>query len=171
MDGATCLPGRSTATGGMPEQGAGWVDERFREHYLPRCTRLSGLYPTVTETLRDLRREGVALGVCTNKRQAGADLVVESLGLGRHVDVVIGGDTGVMKPDPAHLAAVLAKLGCEPHDAVMVGDSDADLQAARGLAMPCVLVRYGYARVPAGELGGDAVIDRMAELREVLARL
>jgi phosphoglycolate phosphatase len=158
-------------TGGMPDQGPEWINERFRAHYVPRSTRLSSVYPTVIETIRDLHGDGVALGICTNKRQEGADAVVQGFGLEPFMGSVVGGDTGVMKPDPQHIAVVLDQLAVNPADAVMIGDSRADLDAAKGLDMPCVLVRYGYTAVPVEELGGDHLIDRMEELHDVLPQL
>ena len=83
----------------------------------------------------------------------------------------VSGHMGVMKPDPQHIAVVLEKLGVAAADAVMIGDSRADLDAAKGLDMPCVLVRYGYTAIPVEELGGDSLIDRMDELHTVLPTL
>lgn len=157
--------------GGMPQQGAAWLHERFRAHYLPRSSRLSSLYPGVTETLRRLHDEGTLAGICTNKRQEASDAAVATLGLGAWVGAVVGGDRGAMKPDPAHIAAVLEELGCAPGEAAMVGDSEADLRAAAGLAMPCVLVRYGYAPGPVEEMGAAATIGAMSELIDLLPEL
>jgi phosphoglycolate phosphatase len=53
----------------------------------------------------------------------------------------------------------------------MVGDSEHDVHAARGLGVSCVLVSFGYTQVPARRLGADRVIDRFAELPAALARL
>ncbi len=158
-------------TGGMPDQGLEWVTERFRIHYVPRSTRLSSLYPTVMDAIRELHGDGVAMGICTNKRQEATDIVVDGFGLGPYMGAVVGGDTGVMKPDPKHIEVVLNKLGIGAGEAVMIGDSSADLVAARGLSMPCVLVRYGYTAKPVEELGGDMLIDNMAELHDVLPDL
>ncbi|MBC6439352.1 MAG: HAD-IA family hydrolase [Rhodospirillales bacterium] len=158
-------------TGGMPEQGVDWFNERFRHHYVPRSTRLSSVYPTVRETIETLHGDGVALGICTNKRQVATDIVVREFGLLPFMGAVVGGDTGVMKPDPRHIGVVLERLGVEPADAIMIGDSRADLDAAKGLDMPCVLVRYGYTTIPVEELGGDRLIDRMDELHTVLPEL
>jgi len=158
-------------TGGEPDEGMAWVNDRFRSHYVPRSTRLSSVYPTVMDTIQALHADGVALGICTNKRQVATDVVVEGFGLRPYMGAVVGGDTGVMKPDPQHIAVVLDKLAVDPADAVMIGDSKADLDAARGLAMPCVLVRYGYTAIPVEDLGGDRLIDRMDELHTVLPEL
>lgn len=160
-----------TMTGGQPEQGLDWVTDRFRDFYLPRSTRLSSVYPTAMDTIRTLHGQGVKLGICTNKRQSATDIVVEGFGLAAYMDAVVGGDNGVMKPDPGHIAKVLDKLGIEPSDALMIGDSKADVDAARGLAMPVVLVRYGYTAIPVEELGGDRLIDRLSELHDVMPGL
>ncbi len=158
-------------TGGMPPDGLATVEERFRVHYLPRSTRLSSLYPGVLDTIADLHRGGTALGVCTNKRQAGADHVIRAFDLDAVFGAVVGGDTGVMKPDPRHIAVVLGALGVAAGDAVMVGDSRADVEAAHGLGMPCVAVTYGYTAEAPRELGAERLIDSMANLQESLRGL
>ena len=160
-----------TLTGGMPDGAESAIEDRFRQFYLPRSTRLSSLYPGVAWTIDALHRDGTAIGVCTNKRQAGADHVVAAFGLGQAISAVVGGDTGVMKPDPAHLAIVLDRLGVDAAEAVMVGDSHADVAAARGAGMPCVVVSYGYGGGSPASLGADRMIDRMADLIPALAGL
>ena len=158
-------------TGGMPEGAASFIEDRFRQFYLPRSTRLSSLYPGVAGTIDALHRNGTAIGVCTNKRQAGADHVIATFGLGQAIGAVVGGDTGVMKPDPAHLAVVLDRLGVGAAEAVMVGDSHADVAAAHGAGMPCVVVSYGYAGGAPASLGADRMIDCMEDLIPALVSL
>ena len=159
-------------TGGDPEQGIDWAVERFRACYVPRSTRLSSLYPSAMETIQLLHGQGLKLGICTNKRQEATDVVAENFGLTRYMDSVVGGDTtGAMKPDPRHLGAVLDELGVDGTHALMVGDSKADVAAARAFDMPAVLVRYGYTAIPVEELDGDALIDRLDELPDLMPTL
>jgi phosphoglycolate phosphatase len=159
-------------TGGPPDKGLDWAVERFRESYVPRSTRLSSLYPTAMETVQLLHGQGLKLGICTNKRQEATDVVARNFGLTRYMGSIIGGDTtGAMKPDPRHLGAVLGELGVDGSAALMVGDSKADVAAARALDMPVVVVSYGYTAIPARDLDGDALIDRLAELPALLATL
>jgi phosphoglycolate phosphatase len=46
----------------------------------------------------------------------------------------------------------------------MVGDSEADIAAARGAGIPVLAVRFGYAAVAPEDLGADAILDSFEEL-------
>lgn len=173
-DGARTLLRRGLeATGGVP---AG-VDldllyARFLQRYTAHPADRSTVHRDVIDVLDGLQARGLRLGVCTNKAQAPTDRLLAALGLDRFFDAIVGGDAvAAKKPDPGHLRAVLERLGASPARSVMVGDSAYDLQAARTLGVPCVLVSFGYTPVPARCLGADRVIDRFAELPAALASL
>jgi phosphoglycolate phosphatase len=174
-DGARTLIRRGLeATGGVP---AG-VDldllyARFLERYTARPAQNSTVHQDVVDVLHALQRRGMRLGVCTNKAQAPTDRLLAALGLDRFFDAVVGGDAvPAKKPDPGHLRAVLDRLGeGMAARAAMVGDSGHDVQAARILGVPCILVSFGYTPVPARCLGAERVIDRFAELPAALANL
>ena len=173
-DGARVMIRRGLeASGGMPD-GADLeaLFDAFLVRYAAQPARFGAIYEGVVEVLEGLAEAGVRLGVCTNKAQLPTDRLLAELALDRYFPVVIGGDAlPVRKPHGGHLAAVLEGLGVTPERAVMVGDSENDVLAARASGLPCVLVSFGYTRVPAAELGADRVIDHMAELVPALARL
>jgi phosphoglycolate phosphatase len=161
------------ASGGLPADAD--LDALFAE-FLRRYTamplRFGTVYDGVVDILEALTRAEIKRGICTNKPQAPADRLLAEIGLDRHFPVVIGGDSlPVRKPDPDHIGAVLARLGADPTRAVMVGDSANDVMAAQASGVPCVLVSFGYTRVPARELGAARVIDHMSELPAALASL
>ena len=173
-DGARTLLRRGLeATGGVP---AG-VDldllyARFLQRYTAHPADRSTVHRDVIDVLDGLQARGLRLGVCTNKAQAPTDRLLAALGLDRFFDAIVGGDAvAAKKPDPGHLRAVLERLGASPARSVMVGDSAYDLQAARTLGVPCVLVSFGYTPVPARALGTEWVIDRFADLPAALASL
>ena len=75
------------------------------------------------------------------------------------------------KPDPAGLLGVVEALGAKPATAFMVGDSIADVEAARAAGLRgVILVSHGYSVTPVTELGADMVIDGFSELPQALAR-
>jgi phosphoglycolate phosphatase len=69
------------------------------------------------------------------------------------------------------LFSALRQLGEAVADAVMVGDSAADSEAARAAGMPSILVCGGYSTIPLRGLGADQVIDSMAELTKAIDNL
>src|SRR5690606_36596363 len=84
------------------------------------------------ELLAGLSGAGIKLAICTNKPAGIAEDVLAKLGLRTSFQAVVGGtDALPKKPHPAMLAAVLSKLGVAPERAVMIGDSSADVGAAR----------------------------------------
>ncbi len=127
--------------------------------------------PGVPEVLKQLRFEGVQMGVCTNKPHVMTVLVLTELDLASYFGAMIGGDVlPVRKPDAGHIHAVLDAMGCARDGAVYVGDSPIDVAAARNARLPVIVVSYGYSKVPAAELGADALIDHFTQLPDVLAR-
>lgn len=173
-DGTRMLVKRAVAAVGPPagEAEIDQLHDRFMALYEAAPCRLSQPYPSAGAMLDALAAAGMRLGLCTNKPQRVTELLLEALGLRRHFGTVVGGDMlPVRKPDPAHLLAVLERLGVGPDQAVMVGDSRNDLTAARGGGMRCVLASFGYSAEPATGLGADAVIDDLADLPAALRRL
>ena len=115
----------------------------FLAAYEPRCVAQTRAYPGIAAALAALRAAGHPLGVCTNKPERAARRILDALGLAEYFLAVTGGDsTPFRKPDPRHLAATLASLGVA--QAVMVGDHENDMQAAAGLGLPSIFVRWGY---------------------------
>jgi phosphoglycolate phosphatase len=118
--------------------------------------------------LDGFRAAGARLLVCTNKRTDLSTALLDALGLLDRFDAVVGPDrVSARKPDPAHLIEAIAIAGGWLDRALMVGDSAADVGAARRANVPVVAVSWGYTEIPPVELGADAVIDRFAELPAV----
>ena len=147
--------------------------ERFLNLYRDEPAIRSKPFPGVIDALESLQGRGHALGICTNKPQELSELVLDGLDMGRFFgDVVIGGDAlSIRKPDAGHLLEVIQRLGHLPADAVMVGDSAADVGAARNAGVPVIAVDFGYTDRPAAELGADALISHFDGLLDAMARL
>lgn len=173
-DGARALLEKAYTRVGRLLQGAEMEDafDRFLAHYHPNVARLSRPYPGVEAVLDELARAGAALAVCTNKPQALSEALLDALGLSARLPVIVGGDAlPVRKPDPAHLAATIERLGRTGAPAVMVGDSRNDVAAAKALGIPAVVVSFGYTIIPPRDLGADVVIDHFGELPAALRSL
>ena len=102
-------------------------------------------YPGVLEGLGRLGAQRLPMAVVTNKQERFARGLVRRLGLEPWFPLVVGGDTCERrKPDPQPLQWACERLGVEVAQAVMVGDSVNDVQAARAAGMRVVCVPYGY---------------------------
>ena len=146
--------------------------ERMMGIYGRHLTGLTTLTPGAGEAVRAARRIGARTGVVTNKPEGFSRTILTHFGLTPDIDIVIGGDSGYpKKPGPEMLLAACALSGCKPADAVMVGDSTADVAAARAAGVPSIILRGGYTNLSAEELGGDFIIDGFDALAGLLSSL
>ncbi len=144
----------------------------FLDIYADRLSQDSQPYAGVVETLAVLRDANIKMGVCTNKPHGLANRLLDELDLSHWFDALLGGDSlDVRKPDPRHIEATLAAIGGEASEAMMVGDSIIDVEAARGAGVPVIIVGYGYGIEKAREAGADAEIASFSELPAAIAAL
>jgi phosphoglycolate phosphatase len=139
--------------------------EKAMNFYLLHATDQTLPYPGIIAALGALREAGYKLGVCTNKHEDAARLILRATGMEQFFAVVTGGDsTAWRKPDPRHLAATLDALGSR--DAVMIGDHENDMAAARGIPIPGIFAAWGY-----GKATGTVTAHAAADLPALIASL
>ncbi|MCB1550214.1 MAG: phosphoglycolate phosphatase [Hyphomicrobiaceae bacterium] len=148
------------------------ITTRFVAIYRGCATRQTRLYAGAETLLAELAAAGVRLGLCTNKPTEIAEDILVALGIRARFGSVVGSTSGFpRKPDPAPLLGALAPLDVAPAAAVLIGDSGADVGAARAAAVPVVLVTFGYSRTPVAELGADALVSELSAVPSVLDRI
>ena len=119
--------------------------------------------------LAELLERGHRLGIVTAKRRVTVELAFAKLPLEHLFEMVVGGDeTARHKPDPAPLLLALERLGASAEDAVYVGDSPFDMQAARAAGLYAIGVSWGRIHTADKLLEADVVIDRPEELLELV---
>jgi len=143
----------------------------FYKFYEECNGKYSRLFPGVAEGLAELAAQGYALGCVTNKAEAFTLPLLRGLGVLDWFGVVVSGDTTPLKkprPEPLLHAAKFFAVAAE--DALMVGDSMHDVEAARNAGFQVVCVPYGYNHgVDIREARPDAVIDSLAHLPELFS--
>lgn len=173
-NGVKKLVERAHAASGAPLEGEALeaATERMMAIYGGRLTAETTLMPGAAEIVAAYHKARVRLGVVTNKPEAASRAILDHFGLGAMMDVVVGGDTGpARKPAPDMLNHALEQVGFTSSRALLVGDSPADIGAARAAFMASVAVRGGYTNVPVEELGADIVIDDLHALPAAIERL
>jgi phosphoglycolate phosphatase len=139
--------------------------ENFVAHYSAHVADRSRPYPGVVEAMDELAARGCRLAVCTNKLEALTRLLLDALGLTVRFAAICGQDTfGVQKPNPEMLRRTVLAAGGDITQAVMVGDSHNDIDAARGAGIPVVAVDFGYTETPVAALGPDKIISHFSDL-------
>ena len=148
------------------------VLDRFLVDYARVSARGRGLYPGAHDLLGQMQKAGTGVALCTNKAESITLITLHALGIaGYFGSVVAARDDLPKKPDPAMLLHALAPFGVAPSDAVMIGDSHADIDAARAAGMRSIAVSYGYSATPAAQLGASAVVSSLAEIPASLAAI
>lgn len=127
------------------------MTQRFMGHYMAAPADLTACFQGVPSALAALRSAGHRLAVCTNKPVAPARAILDSFGLSRSIDGLIGGDSlPVKKPDPAPLQAAFDLLGAS--SGIYVGDSEVDAATAAAARVPFLLYTEGYRKAPLAAL-------------------
>lgn len=151
------------------------MDEIYPEllaAYEERIAHETTLFDGAEAAIGSLVASGWRVGICTNKPERLALLLLDALGVRDRFAAVLGADTlHVRKPDPEHFRETARRVGADPARSVMIGDTLTDLTTARRAGVPCVLTGFGFAAEPLDELAPDAVVAHFDELPEVLERL
>jgi HAD superfamily hydrolase (TIGR01509 family) len=110
----------------------GALEKTVTEGELYAARREPDLTPGVDRLIRELVGRGLRLAVVTNNSARAASYYLRSKGLLGCFAAVHGRtrDIDRMKPDPDVVNRALHSLGLRSHEAVMIGDSPADVGAA-----------------------------------------
>ncbi|OWU75227.1 HAD-IA family hydrolase [Phaeobacter sp. 22II1-1F12B] len=130
------------------------------------------LYPGAMDAVENLRQLGYGVGICTNKPEALAEKLLQSLGVRDAFASIVGADTlPVRKPDPEPLREAARRAGGDPAHCVLIGDSDTDRNTARAAGVPSVLVTFGPAGDDMAALEPEALLHDFADLADVVGNL
>lgn len=148
------------------------LGEELARRFLTERRRRQAAYPWARDALAGLRGR-LRLGIITNGAPDLQRLKLVGTGLADWFDpVVVSGELGAGKPEPAIFAHALERAEVEAETAVMIGDSwSRDVLGARGAGLRAVWVNARGMPTPALEGGatGIAVMRDLRDLAEVLS--
>lgn len=123
------------------------VFEEFRTYYTAHCQEKTCAYEGILSLLQELKKQGIALAIVSNKNHA-AVCELNEIYFKEYIQVAIGQKDGIRKkPAPDTVLQALKDLGKEKETALYVGDSEVDYQTAENTGMDCVLVTWGFRTV------------------------
>lgn len=148
------------------------LTERFIEVYRQKIAVESRPFPFVEQALDDLLAAGATLSVCTNKRTELSVRLLEALGMKGRFSAIVGADAVAdRKPAPGHYRAAVAAAKGDVSRSVMVGDSAADVSAAKSVGAPVIVMRHGYCEGEVEALGADLLLESFSELWQGVTKL
>jgi phosphoglycolate phosphatase len=119
------------------------VAEVFRQHFLFKDKTPSPLFEGTGDVLEALSSAGYQLAIATGKSRRGLDKVLADTGFNDFFPVTRCADETFSKPHPQMLDEVLTDYNLQSKDALMIGDSEYDLQMANNAKMDALAVSYG----------------------------
>ncbi|ACU38411.1 HAD family hydrolase [Actinosynnema mirum] len=148
------------------------LPQGFVGHYLEAyvdLVELAVVVPGMVELARDLHTGGTSVAVVSGQDRTCARALVKHAGLSWWVRATVTADTIPPEPPQEVLARACHELRVLPGEAVLVGDTVADVRAAREIGMRTVAVSWGAGTRPALATAPWALVDGVEELKQLLS--
>lgn len=116
----------------------------FRQRYKEVFRTHTHFLPDAKEVLTEVHNRGIKLSVATNKLGRFSRDILEHLQVGNLFSAIIGeGDGALTKPNPKMLYLAIDRMAVPKENAVLVGDSPIDIQAALNASIRVYAVPSG----------------------------
>ena len=104
------------------------------EKYEMEAATSTNLLTGAVETLKDLQKMNLKIGLCTTNSERAANYILQRFKIGNYFKVVVSRDkVKYVKPHTEQYELALKTLGVRPKSTVIVGDSVVDMQSASEL--------------------------------------
>jgi len=119
------------------------VAQTYREYYLYKDKTPSPLFEGAKEVIQVLDSKGYDLAIATNKSRKGLDKGLSETGLVDFFPITRTADEAHSKPHPQMLEEILTDYNVEASKALVIGDSEYDIQLANNAKADGLAVSYG----------------------------
>ncbi len=161
------------AAGYICETGKSWFESLAiakqcfteAEKSLPTRGSISPLFTGSLEVLKLLWEAGLKLGILSADTTQGVQEFVDNHQLSHYINLIMGVDSGLSKPDPALFLLACDKLGVKPENTLMVGDSQGDIAMAKNAKASGVIGICGKNPQANHLAEADVIISDLADLK------
>ncbi|MCB2124716.1 MAG: HAD-IA family hydrolase [Rhodobacteraceae bacterium] len=144
---------------------------RLLSFYEAAIDRETTLYPGAVSAVEALRQAGFVTGICTNKPERLAAILLDRLGVRHLFGSLVGADTlPVRKPDPAPYRASVERAGGAVSRSMLIGDTETDRRTAEAAGVPVALVTFGPEGRGVARLSPEALLERFDDLPALALR-
>ena len=117
----------------------------YRARYQEKGWLENSLYEGMADAIRSLHLQGFTIALCTSKPRIFAERIIEHFQLTRYFDGVHGPELdGTFDRKTDLLAHLVSKYNVAPTHAVMIGDRDNDIEAAKHTGAHSLGVLWGF---------------------------
>jgi HAD superfamily hydrolase (TIGR01549 family) len=122
-------------------------DEYYR-FYRENHPRMADLYPGIVDILEEIKKRKILISIFTGKGRKTTEITLEILGIKDFFDMIVTGDDVTNhKPSPEGIFKFLETFNLNKNEVLMVGDSVADIIAAKEAGIDIASVVWdSYAR-------------------------
>jgi phosphoglycolate phosphatase len=118
----------------------------YQAHADEVMTELTTMLPGAAEALEALQDAGLRLAIVSQKLRYRVEDVLRREGLLERFETILGGeDVPAFKPDPRGILMAIERLDAAQHEAIYVGDTTIDAEAARNAGVGFVGLLSGFA--------------------------
>ena len=128
---------------GVDEKALDAVVAAYRRHWLGKEVESETMFDGAFEVVEQLRDSGHLLAVATGKSRRGLDVALAQHGLGAFFHATRCADETFSKPHPQMLEEILTDLDTASERAIVVGDTEYDMQMAANAGVAAVGVAHG----------------------------
>lgn len=140
----------------------------FLEYYENHKMDNTCAYPAVHETLARLR--DIPMAVLTNKPERISVRILKALELDQYFRAIYGGNSfDSKKPDPFGARKILQEFEVAAGNALLVGDSEVDVQTARNAGTLAAAVNYGFGVHDRDSYPADIYLENFADLVPIIS--
>ncbi len=140
----------------------------FRNHYKEGDVLKAEPYPGIEEVLKNLSDADIKMAVATNKRQDFTDALMQKFGFDKYLSCVFGTD-----PEGKYVKKDLINMcvdyfdDIDKTDAVMIGDSTYDAEAAMDVGVDFIGVTFGFDFKSSEDMAAFKPIGAVADIKEL----
>jgi phosphoglycolate phosphatase len=147
------------------------VAAQYRHHFLGDEPTPEVMFDGAEQLLRELESQGYLMAVATGKSRRGLDHVLDKTGLHDLFHITRCADETFSKPHPQMLFDIMDFVGVDANQALMIGDTEYDMQMAGNAGADALGVTYGvHGRQYLLENGALDCIDEISHLRGWLVK-
>ncbi|MCB1801304.1 MAG: HAD-IA family hydrolase [Gammaproteobacteria bacterium] len=128
---------------GIDAKSVGRLADAYRTHWLGDEVAQAVMFEGAVEMVHSLHAEGHLLAVATGKSRRGLDKALLESGLEAFFHMTRCADEAFSKPHPQMLLDILTDLDTPPERALMIGDTEFDVQMAVSARVAVVGVAHG----------------------------